>query len=128
MRDDAETAGSGRAARLLCATSDRSDRARPGPQRAIGGSKEGLSRPITALPGTTDRALPDHGPGRSTSPGRDYGSREPHFFDSHMTQRARFRDTELSYTVRHHPFRYKGTSGRAAFAAEIIDRFGFTTD
>ncbi len=49
------------------------------------------------------------------------------WLSSHQTERAHFRDTELSFKVRHEPFRYNNTAYGYAYSMELIDRFSVTT-
>lgn len=59
--------------------------------------------------------------------GRNYGNKEMRWLASHWTERAHFRDTELSFKVRHEPFRYNHTAYGLNYSAEMINRFSVTT-
>jgi len=56
------------------------------------------------------------------------GTKELEFLRSHMTERAHFRDTELSFHLRHHPFRYKSHVGPSTYSLELIDRLNVSTN
>jgi hypothetical protein len=56
-----------------------------------------------------------------------YGNVEQQWFSAHAGFRTHFRDTELSFKVRHQPFRYKNNVGVFSYSAEMINRFSVTT-